>query len=148
MSDHSGLTNALRTLVLGPDASLARAPANPAAASANPQPFTLEIDVTNQTKWLNDNPADSTSYVSSDNFHIELAGAPPGWTVSPGRSGPVSNGATIAQPWGGQPQSQRITLTIDPHGAAPAGSHAFEVVVYSAILEQVGVRVPVTAVVS
>jgi hypothetical protein len=148
VADHAGQTSTIRSLTLGPEATLVTPPPSPATTSAAPQPFTLEIEVTNHMARLNDDPADSSSYASTDDFHIRLDGAPAAWTVSPTRTGPIGNGATAATPWGGQPPPQRVLLTIDPHGVAAAGLHAFEVTVVSNILRQVGVRVPVTAVVS
>jgi hypothetical protein len=148
VTDFDGQTSPWAGLSIGPEAALVTPPPQPATSSANPQPFPLEIEVRNHTYAVNDNPANNTSFVSLDNFHIRLAGAPNGWTVAPVRTGPIGNGATAANPQGGEPPPQRVALTIDPRATPAGGAHAFEIVVYSDILRQVGARVPVTAVLS
>ncbi|MCX4993574.1 M23 family metallopeptidase [Streptomyces sp. NBC_00568] len=147
-----------RTVVIGPDATLRTPPPTPATTNAAPAPFSFDIEVVNRTNNLNGAHTINasvaspdgyqvhtcTDWISNDNCHVTLAGAPPGWTISPARTGALSNGATPASPQGGAAQPQVVTVTIDPHGQAPAGTHTFDIVVSSHVLRQAGSRIPVT----
>ena len=144
VADFRGNT-AVQTIVLGPDASLSTPPPDPATTHASPGPFVIGIQVINRTDKLNSNsnaqPADPDFWLASDDYHLSLANAPAGWTVSrtgapaasAQRTGPISNGNT-----------QVVQLTIDPHGHAPVGTCNIEVVVSSNILTDVASRVAIS----
>ena len=128
ISDFGGRVTS-HEVVVGAQCNVVMGPANPATSAAAPAPFQVTIQVENRTSGL--------AGVVAENFHITLMGAPVGWTVAPTRSGNLAGGAV-----------QNVVLTIDPNGSAPAGNHPFEVVVYSEILEQVGLRLPITVTVA
>jgi murein DD-endopeptidase MepM/ murein hydrolase activator NlpD len=119
-----------RPFVIGGDAQITFAPAVPATTHAAPAPFGLTVRVDNRLSQLD---ATVAAAAASDNFYLSLVGAPAGWTVSPARTGAIGGGASAA-----------VAVTIDPHGVAPAGNHAFDLVIASGILHDVRTRVAIT----
>lgn len=161
VADFSGARRS-RVVRIGPEAKLHTQPPDPATTSASPKAFSFDIEIVNRTYSLNGDHSVSTDvmtldgypvrrctdWISSDDCHLSLSGAPAGWTISPTRTGPLPNGATAANPQGGVAPPTILTVTIDPNGLAAAGTHAFEVVASSGILRPVGHRIPVSVRVS
>jgi len=113
-----------RNIFLGPVLVLLTSPVNPVTTSNNPGDFSFSVGIENTTSGL--------SGIINDNYHIELVGALPSWTLSPARSGNVQNGNSLD-----------LYITIHPNGVALRGTHNFEIVVSSNILRQVAARLPV-----
>jgi hypothetical protein len=102
----------------------------PATSSANPQPFNINLAITNNGSGL--------TGVANDRFDIVLSGAPAAWTISAGTPTPViNNGAT-----------SNVVVTIHPHGIAAAGMIALSLVVSSRLLTPVAAVVPINVVIS
>jgi murein DD-endopeptidase MepM/ murein hydrolase activator NlpD len=133
IADFMGSTTR-RDIVFGPDAVYVSGPPDPATTSAQPKTFEVDVAITNWTNGLDG--------VNFDDYHLELAGAPVGWTIARKgaaagtglRTGPINNGAT-----------RQMILIVDPNAVAPVGTHTFEIIVSSDILRQVGSRVTITA---
>ncbi|HBP90319.1 MAG TPA: hypothetical protein DD706_21820 [Nitrospiraceae bacterium] len=114
---------ARETIIVGADVRLVSGLPDP-AITPEYDFFPVTIEVINRTE----NVADVI-----DNFHIELAGAPSGWTVRPSRTDELEIGVPT-----------NVDLTIDSNGNKPAGIHDFYLVTYSDILDGVGTRVPIS----
>jgi murein DD-endopeptidase MepM/ murein hydrolase activator NlpD len=129
VADYFGHRSAIRDVTIGATVAVTMIPA-PATSSANPQPFTVTLAITNNGGGL--------TGVANDRFDIALAGAPATWTISAGTPTPaINNGAT-----------RNVVVTVHPHGVAAAGMVAFSLVVSSRLLTQVAAVVPINVVIS
>ena len=124
VADFVGAT-AVHALSLGPTTVLSTPPPNPAMTVGAPANVPIQITVTNNSAGIDG--------VANEDFHVELVGAPVGWTITPARTGAINNGAASV-----------VAFTIRHNGNAPQGTHNFHVVVSSNILRSVGTRVPVS----
>jgi murein DD-endopeptidase MepM/ murein hydrolase activator NlpD len=118
----------IQVISVGTDVRLlpvANNPPNPALTVAGGNTFQLTIEVIGRTHYVAG---------ANDDFHIDLIGAPQGWTVSPTCTGVLPTGVP-----------NNISLTIDSHGLKPAGTYNFQIVVYSDILSGVGTQVAINA---
>lgn len=112
-------------LALGPTAVIAAAPPDPAMSASAPHDVHLTMSITNAATGIGG--------LASENCHIELIGAPLGWTVTPTRSGAIANGLTSPVP-----------LIIHLNGNVPVGLHAMSIGIYSNVILNVGMRVPLS----
>jgi hypothetical protein len=134
VSDFVG-RSATRLVTIGCDLQLLTPAASLQIVAAAPAPLAIQVRITNQLSGLD---RDNVGAVEGgENFRLALDIAPAGWTIAPTRSGVIAVGATLD-----------LNCTIDPHGAAPPGAHAFEIIVSSDLIRSIGTRLPITVTVA